>query len=326
MNISTLPKAELHVHLEGTILPSMVVKLAQRNNLPVPEGIFGPNETFVYRDFLHFLQVFDQACSVIHTAQDYQDITYDYLARTAKEGAIYVEFMPSPDHAALCGISYTEMLEHSIKAIDRARQDYGIESRIIIVCVRHFGVKKCLHVVEEAIQNPHPYVVGIGMGGNEVDFPPGLFKQVFAKADNAGLGCTVHAGEWAGPEKIWEAINQLPVTRLGHGVRSSEDPKLMAELATRKIILETSPGSNIALGVYPDFAQHPWLKLKAAGIPLTLNSDDPPYYATSVGQEYANAGEHFKLSEGELIAITRTAIEGAFVDREIKKKLMDKLI
>lgn len=321
-----IPKAELHLHIEGAMTPSLVSKLAKRNNIAVPEHIFGANETYVWRDFLDFLKTFDVASSVLKTTQDYRDMVYEYLAGIAKQGAIYNEFFLSPDHAALCGLSYEDHLAGAVQGIDDARKDFGIESRILITCVRHFGPEKCEEVAKKAVKYSHPYVVGFAMGGDEVNFPPKAFSKAYHIAHDAGLGCTAHAGEMGGPESVWEAITHLPITRVGHGVRSIEDVNLIQTLIERDITLEVCPGSNIALGVYPDYASHPFNKLRAAGVRVTLNSDDPPFFATTLGQEYnVNAKQHFGLSEMELLQITRNAIYASFAEPELKEILLAKV-
>lgn len=321
-----IPKAELHLHIEGSMTPSLVTKLAKRNKIDVPSHIFGENETFIWKDFLDFLNVFDVASSVLKTPEDYRDMVYDYLARCAKDGAIYVEFFLSPDHAALCGLSYQDHLQGAVQGIDDARKDFGIEARILITCVRHFGVEKCIKVAEDAVKNPHPYVVGFGMGGDEINFAPGQFAKAFQIAHEAGLGCTSHAGEFGGPESVWESITHLPITRVGHGVRSIEDANLIEALIERDITLEVCPGSNISLGVYPDFASHPLNKLRAAGVRVTLSSDDPPFFATTLGNEYeVIARNHFGFQDSDLLEMTRNSIHASFAEQALKDKLLAKL-
>lgn len=315
-------KAELHLHLEGSLPPSLVTKIAKRNGIAVPDDIFGENETFLWKDFLHFLKVYDKASFVLRNAEDYREMTYDYLARTAQMGSIYTEMMVSPDHAAMCGVSYEEHLSGVVQGIDDARRDHGIEGRIIMTCVRHFGVEKCINVAKSTVKNLHPYVVGFGMGGDEAGFPPAQFAKAYQIAHEAGLGCTVHAGEMVGPEGVWEAITHLPVTRIGHGVRSIEDPDLLAALSDRGITLEVCPGSNIALRVYPDFASHPLQKLRNAGVNVTLSTDDPPYFNTTLAREYKIAKEHFGFTEADLRQMTRNSIEASFVDAATREKLL----
>lgn len=317
-----IPKAELHVHLEGTITPSLITKIAKRNGLEVPHAIFGPNETLVWQDFLDFLKVFDVASLVIRTPEDYFDITYDYLTRSANEGVIYCEFMPSPDHAINAGLSYRSMLDACIAAMVKAQADTGITSRIIITCVRHYGQEKCEAVAKMTHQYPNDWVVGFGMGGDEVNFPPEDFQRAYEIAHDAGLQCTTHAGEWTGPEKIWTALNVLPIKRLGHGVRACEDANLMRYLHDQQISLEIAPGSNIALGVYDSYAAHPFRQFYDYGIPVSLNSDDPPFFNTTIGREYDHAKTKFKLSDDDLRHITRMALTSSFADQETKTQLL----
>ena len=319
-----LPKAELHVHLEGTAPPELVRRIAARNGVPLPERVLGADGRFRYTGFLDFLRTYDLAASVIRTGADYRDITYEYLCRCARGGAIYVELTASPDHAALIGLSNEEHLEGIAQGIDAARRDTGIEARILISAVRNFGLEPALRVARHAAERPHPYVVGFSMAGDEAGFPAGDFAQAFAIAAQAGLGCTIHAGEWAGPESVRAAL-ELPITRIAHGVRAIEDPALVSDLAARGTVLECCPTSNVVLGVYPSYEEHPLPALRDAGVKLTLGSDDPPYFGASVEGEYAVCQERMGFSEDDLRAITRTAIEAAFCDGELKAALHRRL-
>jgi adenosine deaminase len=322
---AAVPKAELHVHLEGTASPALVRRLAERNGMDLPGGLIAPDGGFAWSDFLDFLRVYDLASATIRTPRDYRDVTYDYLTACAAEGTIYVEVTSSPDHAAMAGMSYADHVAGIAQGIDDARAETGIEGRIIVSCVRHFGVERALKVVRDAVAHPHPLVTGFGMGGDEANHPPGAFAEVYRIArEEAGLACTVHAGEWAGPESIGEALT-LPVDRLGHGVRAVEEPALVAELAERGIVLEVCPTSNLATGIYPDWANHPFAALRAAGVPVTLNSDDPPYFHTTIGQEYGRAGAAYGLDAADLAGITRTAIAAAYVDVETRARLFGRI-
>jgi adenosine deaminase len=319
-----IPKAELHVHLEGTAPPALVRRMAERNGLRVPDGLFDSSERFAYTDFLDFLRTYDMAASVIRTGQDYRDITYEYLAGCARDGALYVELTASPDHAALVGLSDEEHLGGIARGIDDARADHGIEGRILISCVRNFGVEQALRVARHAAERPHPYVVGFSMAGDEENYPAHDYAEAFRIVAEAGLGCTVHAGEWAGAESVRAALG-LPVTRISHGVRSIEDPALVAELAGRGIVLECCPTSNVVLGVFPSYEQHPLPRLVAAGVRVTLGSDDPPYFGASVGGEYSVCRERFGFDDQTLRDITRTAIDAAFCEESLKQRLMQRV-
>src|SRR5919202_6858310 len=193
-----VPKAELHVHLEGTAPPDLVRRIAERNGLRVPDGVFAAPDRFAWRDFLDFLQTYDMAASVIRTAEDYRDVAYEYLSACAAEGVIYVELIASPDHAALVGLPDAEHLNGIAAGIDAARDEHGIEARILLTCIRNFGVESAVRIARHAAERPHPYVVGFQMAGDEAGYPPGPFAEAYAIAADAGLGCSVHAGEGAG--------------------------------------------------------------------------------------------------------------------------------
>jgi adenosine deaminase len=307
--MSTIPKVELHVHLEGTAPPELVRRIAARNGLELPQELFGTDGRFRYTDFLDFLRTYDLAASVIRTGEDYRDITYEYLGACAAGGAIYVELTASPDHARLVGLSDEEHLDAIARGIDDARRDTGIEGRILI-----------LAVAQHAAERPHPYVVGFSMAGDEAGFPAHDFAEVFAIVSDAGLGCTIHAGEWAGPESVRAAL-ELPITRIAHGVRAIEDPALVDELAAREMVLDTCPTSNVVLGVYPSYEEHPLPVLRDAGVKVTLGSDDPPYFGATIEGEYEACAEHMGFGEDDLRDVTRTAIDAAFCDEGLRGEL-----
>ncbi|MDP9227878.1 MAG: adenosine deaminase [Actinomycetota bacterium] len=319
-----IAKVELHVHLEGTAPPELIRRLAERNGLSVPEGVFADTERFAYTDFLDFLDTYDRAASVIRTAEDYRDLTYEYLASCARDGAIYVELIVSPDHAAFVGLSDHDHLGAIARGIDDAQRDHGIEARVLLVAVRNFGVEQAIAVARYAASRPHPYVVGFNLAGDEANYPAGHFAEAFAMAAEAGLGCTVHAGEWDGPQSVWAAL-ELPITRIGHGVRAIEDPALVEELARREIVLECCPTSNVVLGLYGSYEDHPLPSLRAAGVRTTLGSDDPPYFGASIGGEYELCQERFGFDDEDLRAISRTAVEAAFCEQTLKERLMQRV-
>jgi adenosine deaminase len=320
----TLPKAELHVHLEGTAPPELVRHIAARNGVALPARLLGGDGRFRFTDFLDFLRTYDLAASVIRTGQDYRDITYEYLRRCAHGGALYVELTASPDHAAIVGLSDVEHLEGIARGIDEARRDTGVEARVLISAVRNFGVERALRAAQYAAEHPHPYVVGFSMAGDEENFPAHDFTGAFAIAARAGLGCTIHAGEWRGPDSVRAAL-ELPITRIAHGVRAIEDPALVDELAARGIVLDCCPTSNVVLGVYPSYEEHPLARLRDAGVKVTLGSDDPPYFGATIETEYEVCAQRMGLSEDDLRDITRTAIDAAFCDEQLRAALRSHL-
>lgn len=323
--IPDVPKAELHVHLEGTARPDLIRRLAVRNGVALPDGLLEDDETFRWTDFHNFLKTYDLAASVIRTAEDYRDVVFAYLVACAAEGTRYVELIASPDHARAGGLTEAEHRAGIFQGIDDARAQTGIEGRVIVSIVRNFGVPAAERVALEAAAMPHEYVVGFNLAGDEAGFPAQAFTRAFAIAHDAGLGCSCHAGEHAGPESVRQALALPGVVRLSHGVRAVEDPLLVRELGERQIVLEVCPTSNVALGVYGSYAAHPLRALLDAGVPVTLNSDDPPYFGTTIGHEYAVARDHFSLDEAALERITRTAFDAAFADERLKVTLRNGL-
>ena len=315
-----MPKAELHVHHEGTAPPAQIRRLAARHGMPVPEGVFRSDEEFEWSDFLHFLRTYDLAASVIRTAQDYRDVTFEYLRGCAAEGAVYVEVIASPDHAAAVGLSDAEHYAGIAQGIDDARAAHGIEARIVIAAVRNLGVEAAEAIVRRHADDRHPYIVGFNLVGDEAAWPASLFARAYDIAAASGLGCTVHAGEHDGPDSVRAAL-ALPITRMSHGVRAIEDPALVAELAEREIVLEVCPSSNVALELYPSYQDHPLGALREAGVRVTLGSDDPPYFGCSIGAEYAVARQHHGIEEEQLVEVTRLAVEAGFAEDAVKEGL-----
>jgi adenosine deaminase len=292
--------------------------------MPVPDGVFKTEDEFEWTDFLHFLRTYDLAASVIRTQQDYRDVTYEYLAGCAAEGAIYVEVIASPDHAAAVGLSDADHFTGIAQGIDDARADHSIEARIVVAAVRNLGVEAAEAIARRLAADRHDYVVGFNLVGDEAAWPAELFARTYEIASESGLGCTIHAGEHAGPESVRAAL-QLPITRMSHGVRAIEDPATVAELAERGIVLEVCPTSNVSLGLYPSYEDHPLGALREAGVRVTLGSDDPPYFGCSIGSEYALAQERLGFEERQLRDMTRIAVEASFAEDAVKEALSARL-
>ncbi|ARG96618.1 adenosine deaminase [Legionella micdadei] len=320
----TIKKAELHVHLEGTIKPDLAKKLAKRNQISFPEALIAPDgQSYSYPDFMGFLKAFDEVASVIKQPRDYYDITFDYLKENALEGTIYVEMMYSPDHAERAsGIPSTEHLQAIQQAIEDAEAKFNIIGRIIIIAVRHFGVEAVTKAAEQAIRETMPYIVGFGLGGDEINYPPKLFHKAFSIAAEGGLFCTVHAGEFASASGMLEAMEYLPIKRIGHGVQAMHSVETLAQLKERGIALEICPSSNIALGLFKDMLEHPLTQLMAAGIPVSLGSDDPPFFRTNLAQEYKRVQQAYHYSDSKMIDFTTMAIKSSFADEATKLRLM----
>lgn len=316
-------KAEIHCHIEGAAHPELARRLARKHGINLDGTMDG--ERYVWNDFTSFLKCYDRASSVFRSGEDYRLLAYDVMRRMADDGAIYGEVFISSDHAASQGVDYETLVEAVDAGMADAESEFGIVGRAIATCVRHLGPDAAQAVAQLVADNPHPRVTGFGMGGDERAFTPEEFAPAYDIAGQAGLGLTAHAGEFGGPQSVQDCLDYLHVSRIGHGVRSVEDAELVARLVEEAIVLEVCPGSNISLNVYPDHTSHPLRKLFDAGVPVTLSSDDPPYFGTTLANEYAIASNHHRFDEDELLACTRTALEAAFVDEPTRHKLLARL-
>ena len=316
-------KAELHCHIEGAASPDLVIRQARKYGAdPSP---FIRDGAFVWHDFTSFLAAYDFSAGLFRSEEDYALLADHYLTALARDGAIYSEIFISPDHAARAGLSPKAYADALGEGIARAGARTGIEGRMIVVGLRHVGVEAIEKAARFAARCGNPRVTGFGVAGDERTGEMEDYVRAFEIAREAGLGITIHAGELTGWETVAAALDHIRPSRIGHGVRAIENPDLVRRIADQGIVLECCPGSNIALDVFADFASHPFPALKVAGCKVTLNSDDPPYFRTSLAREYAIAADHFGLDEKALAAVTRTAIEAAFVDRKTKAALLARL-
>ncbi|CCV05425.1 Adenosine deaminase [Mesorhizobium metallidurans STM 2683] len=316
-------KAELHCHIEGAAAPELVISQAQKYGKDASPYI--QDGSFVWHDFSSFLAAYDFSSDLFRTEEDYARLADHYLTSLARDGAIYSEIFTSPDHATKAGLSpkaYTDALGEGMA---RAKAKTGIEGRMIVTGVRHIGVEAIEQAARFAARCGHPLVTGFGVAGDERIGDLEDYVRAFEIAREAGLGITVHAGELMGWESVAAALDHIRPSRIGHGVRAIENPDLVRRIADEGVVLECCLGSNIALKVFDSFADHPFPVLKAAGCKVTLNSDDPPYFWTSLKREYDLAAEHFSMNDKALASITRTAIEAAFVDRKTKAMLLGRL-
>ena len=324
-SIKQIPKAEIHVHLEATISPELCRKFADRNNVEITEDLFEGEYAYSWDDFYDFIKKYDIITSVIHTPEDYRELTYAYLQECALTNVLYVEAMVSSTHAKQKGMTYHSFLEGVAEGAKQAEKDYGIVSKYIMNGIRHLGPESVHATAKEVLENPHPDLVGFGLAGDELHFPPKLFTKTFDMLKEAEFPITVHAGEWDGPEKIHDAISLLHPTRLGHGVRSIEDSSLVELIKDLDIVLETCPTSNIATKIYENYEEHPVKKLFDQNVKITVNSDDPPFFNASVAGEYeVMAG--LGLSDDELMSLTKNAIQSAFCNQATKEKLLNKIL
>jgi len=328
--ISDLPKAELHVHIEGTVTPNMARRKAAQHGIALPPDIFTPDgSAYQWRDFLDLVtRVYQSMSLCIRTKEDYTEIVYDYLKRSSEEDVIYTEFIAYPGQCDLVGIDYKDIIDGIAEGIDKARADFGIEARMNVTLERHLSPDVAEKIADRVLSYPHPYIVGLDIAGGENEGDLAQFFPAFNRIQKHFghyLGVRMHAGEGAGPGNVWDAVKLFGAVRIGHGVRAIEDAELMKYLVDEKIVLEVCPTSNILADIYPDYKSHPLRRLYEAGVNVTLASDDPGLFNCTIGGEYEVANKDFGFSMAELKDITLAAIEASFADDGLKEKLRTQL-
>jgi len=315
--VKDIKKIELHLHLEGAAPPAFIRGLAQEKRADI-SGIFTEDGGYAYRDFNHFLDVYEAATSVLTGPREFARLTRAVLEQSAADGVIYTEAFLSPDFCGGGDVSaWRDYLHAMQEAALEAERDLGITMRGIVTCIRHFGPAKARDTARCAAETAGDFITGFGMGGAEDVLSPADFKWAFDCAREAGLQITTHAGEWGG-----EALDPV---RIGHGVQAIDDPDLCDLIAERGIVLEVCPGSNVFLGVYPTWADHPIERLRARGVKVTVSTDDPPFFRTTMTREYEGLARTFGYDAEIFAELNATAIDAAFCDADTKARLEERL-
>ena len=321
--IHGLPKAELHLHLEGSITAETLVKLSRTNDA-VPLTREQASAVYRYSDFTSFLLSFKAVTERLHTPADYETITYAMIRDLSRQGVRHAEVYIS------LGILYRFArlnVDEVMAAIERGRTrgelDFGVSLLWIVDAVRHFGVEEARRVFRKAaeLRTHYPSVVGIGIGGDELRGPAHEFREVYAEAKEAGLHLTCHAGENTGPPSIWAAIN-IGAERIGHALSAGQDPELMEVLAERQIPLELNVTSNLRTGCCPALLEHPVRRYFEEGLMVTLNSDDPPFFGATLQDEFELAHREFEFPLDALRELAANSVEASFLPPERKLKLL----
>ncbi|WP_300519384.1 adenosine deaminase [Aliiroseovarius sp.] len=325
MNWRDFPKIELHLHLEGAAPPALIKQLAFEKKLDI-SNIFTPDGQYDYRDFWHFLEVYEAATSVLTGPEEFKRLTAAVLEESAAHGVIYTEAFLSPDFCGGRDVGAWREYLHAIReAADEAHAAHGITLRGIITPIRHFGGDVARETARCAQETAGDFITGFGIGGDEKAGHLKDFAYAFDMAREAGLRLTAHAGEWCGPEEVRAALDHLRVARIGHGVRSIEDAALVERLAQEQIVLEVCPGSNVFLGAYPRLAAHPIERLRAEGVKVTVSTDDPPFFRTTMTREYEDLERVFGWDAERFTQVNLVAAEAAFCDDETRAALRDRL-
>ncbi len=312
--LTRLPKAELHVHLEGSTQPETLLALGREHGVAYPfNDATSAREWFRFRDFPHFIDIYDAICDSLLRGSDYGRVAWELALQAQAQQVRYLEVIFSPTTVSNPRTPATpdEVMPHLRAVRERALTELGVEVQYSLDVVRGRSVIEVQELVDWACANQGDGLVGINLGGPEVDNPARVYRDQLRQAREAGLRLSLHAGETVGPESVWDAL-ECGAERIGHGVRSVEDPALVAHLVQQGIVLEVSPTSNVCLGVASSIADHQLRTLVDAGVRVTLNSDDPPMFETTLLGEYLTLHAH-GFSIDELAAMARTGFEAAFL-------------
>ena len=312
--IAALPKAELHLHIEGSLEPELMFALAQRNKVAIPfASVDEVRAAYAFSNLQDFLDIYYQGMGVLMTGQDFYDLTAAYLARAHADAVRHVEIFFDPQGHTERGVAFETVIAGITRALDEARTSYGISSKLILCFLRHLSEAEAEATLDEAL----PYldrIDGVGLDSSEVGHPPAKFERVFARARSLGLKIVAHAGEEGPPAYVHEALDLLKVDRIDHGNRSLEDPALVARLAAEGMCLTVCPLSNLKLCVVERLEDHPLRTMLDAGLVATVNSDDPSYFGGYVNANYLAVANALDLSKAELLTLARNSFTGSFLD------------
>ncbi len=312
------PKIELHVHLEGTVRPHTLLDMAKRNDLPLPvDTVDDLRKLYEFTDFAHFIEVWILTTNVMRTADDFRQIVVDYAAEAAMHGAVYLEAIFSPIERTLRGVRWDDVFEGYCDGAQQAEEEHGVIVRFTPDSYRGADVERTEDLARRCVAHLDRGVVGLGLGGPEAGFAPQPYAKAFQIAKAGGLASVPHAGEAAGADSVRETLEALGADRIRHGVRAIDDADLMTELADRRIVLDVCPTSNLRTRSYPDLHNHPLPRLIEAGIPCTLNTDDPAMFSTDLGREH-------EIARGLGVdpkALFDAGVEGAACDDKTRSRL-----
>jgi len=337
--IRSLPKAELHLHLEGTVDPATLAELSRRHPTPLSTTnnrytniadsgrVFTEEEArelYRYNSFTGFLLAFKAVTERLRTAEDYELVTYRMMQKLHEQNVRHAEVYVSVGVIHWRGGEFTPLFEGLEEGRRRGEGDFGMSLYWIFDAVRHFGPEAAELVLDETLllRKQSDSVIGLGLGGDERRGPPELFRDVYARAASEGLRTTIHAGETVGPESVWSALRELHPDRIGHGLHVLEDPALVTHLAEKQVPVEICSSSNVLTGCCPSAEEHPLRRLFDAGVPVTLNTDDPEMFHSNLGREYEIAQDSQAFTNDELRRLARNSFEASFLPDGQKRELL----
>ena len=311
--VDELPKAELHIHIEGSLEPELMLALARRNSVRLAhDSVDALRQAYSFTRLQDFLDLYYQGMSVLRTEQDFHDLAWAYLTRVHAQNVRYVEMFFDPQGHTSRGVAFAVVIDGLSRALARAKSELGVQARLIMCFLRHLDEADAERTLDQAL----PYkngIIGVGLDSSEVGHPPSKFKNVFRRARQEGLLLVAHAGEEGPPQYVWEALDLLGVHRIDHGNRALEDAALVARLARDRMALTVCPLSNLRLCVVDDLRRHPLRRMLDSGLVVTLNSDDPAYFGGYMNENFRAVQSALELGEIELRAIARNGFAASFM-------------
>ena len=320
-----MPKAELHIHIEGSLEPELIFALAQRNGVPlVHASVEDLRSAYAFTNLQSFLDIYYAGASVLLKEQDFYDMAYAYFVKAAADNVIHAELFFDPQTHTARGVSMETVINGLHRACVNAKAELGVSASLIMCFLRHLSEEEAFETLEQAM----PFrdkLIGIGLDSGEVGNPPEKFARVFARCRELGFHLVAHAGEEGPPAYVWTALDVLKVGRVDHGVQSSKDASLMQRLAKDRIALTVCPLSNLKLCVFPDLASHNLRQLLDAGLAATVNSDDPAYFGGYVNDNFTQTFAAVDLNARHAYMLARNSFEASFIDASAKRAYVDRL-
>lgn len=325
IDVVTLPKAELHVHIEGTFEPELIFECAERHGIRFEYPDVGAlRAAYQFTDLASFLKLYYQAMAVLREERDFYDLTTAYLRRARSQGVRHAEIFFDPQAHGARGVALSVVVDGIWQALRDGARDFGITSLLIPCFLRDLTAESAAEMLESLLRFKDRFV-GVGLDSAEVGNPPRKFAAVFERAKAEGLRMVSHAGEEGPPEYVWEAIEVLEVDRIDHGIRSLEDPRLVEHLRERQVPLTVCPLSNVRLCVVPSLSMHPLKRMLEAGLMATCNSDDPAYFGGYVGDNFAKCRDALRLNTDDVVALARNSFKASFIADEKKRAYLDEI-
>ncbi len=320
-----IPKAELHIHIEGSLEPEMIFSLAQRNGVGMPyASVQALREAYAFTNLQSFLDIYYAGASVLLKEQDFYDMAWAYLEKAALDNVIRAEIFFDPQTHTMRGVRMEMVIKGLSRACKEAKAGLGVDAELILCFLRHLSEEEAFETLEQALPW-RDHFIGVGLDSSEVGHPPEKFAKVFARCKELGFRLVAHAGEEGPPEYIWSALDVLKVERIDHGVQSTRDAALMQRLAKDRIALTVCPLSNQKLKVFPDLRDHSLRKLLDAGLCAMINSDDPAYFGGYMTGNWLATFSALNLDAGHAVQLANNSFEASFCDAAVKRKYMDRV-